>query len=690
MSHQHYINREISWLSFNERVLQEAQDPSNPLLERVKFLGIFSNNLDEFFRVRFASIKRIVESRLKIKSVLGGSPESILKQIKIIATKQRDTFESVYDQLLLELEKENIHLINEKELDEKQGQFVREYFQEKVRPTLTPLLLDDQLTFPNLDERRVYLAVKLFPAKSKKVRYFLIVVPTHILDRFLILPQQGKDRYIIQLDDVIRYNLDDIFYIFKYTKIEACVIKVTKDSELDIDNDVAQSFLEQVRKSLKKRAKANAVRFVYDEQMPDDLYQLLVNKLKLTESDNIQPGSRYHNHREFMGFPDLGRKSLVNKSVPPLLHPVLQANKSVFAAMKKGDFILHYPYHSFHHFIDFLREAAIDPKVTAIKMTLYRVADQSAVINALMNAIRNGKRVTVVVEIQARFDEEHNIYWAKKLHREGGNIIYGVKGYKVHSKLCLIERREKGKLAQYLNIGTGNYNESTATLYTDESLFTTDERLTSEVNKLFNLIENPLSKVNFEHLIVSPFDTRSVITQKIRREINHAKSGKPASIVMKVNGLSDQEIIDELYFASQAGVKVRLLCRSICCLKPGIKGLSENIEVISLVDKYLEHARVYLFENDGENDLYLASADMMIRNLDYRIEVACPIFNPIIKQEIIDILNIQFSDNVRARIIDSRNRNKYKSTNGEKKIRAQEEIYEYLKDKYQTPKKQKV
>ncbi|MEX2589174.1 MAG: polyphosphate kinase 1 [Chitinophagales bacterium] len=688
MAKRHYVNREISWLSFNERVLQEAKDPSNPLLERVKFLGIFSNNLDEFFRVRFATIKRIVDSKFKIKSVLGGTPEMILKQIKQIAFEQRDKFENVYNQLLEELEKENIHLINEKELDEKQSEFVRSYFQEKVRPTLTPLMIDSVSEFPNLDERRVYLAVKLFPKKSKKVRYFLIVVPTHMIDRFLILPQQGKDRYIIQLDDIIRHNLDDIFYIFNYSKIEAYVIKVTKDAELNIDNDVAQSFLEQLRKSLKKRAKANPVRFVYDENMPDDLYQFLISKLNLSQSDNIQPGGRYHNHREFMHFPDLGRKTIVYRSQPPLLHPVLRENKSVFAAMKKRDFMLHFPYHSFHHFIDFLREAAIDPKVTSIKMTLYRVADQSAVINALMNAIRNGKRVTVVVEIQARFDEEHNIYWAKRLHREGANIIYGVKGYKVHSKLCIIGRKEKGEIVEYLNIGTGNYNEATATLYTDESLFTTDTRLTNEVNKLFNLIENPLSRVSFDYLMVSPFDTRTMIIGKIRREIENVKAGKTSGIMLKINGLADQSIIDELYIASQAGVKVRLICRSICCLKPGIKGLSENIEVISIVDKYLEHSRIYYFENDGDEELYISSADLMIRNLDYRIEVACPIFEDKLKHEIIDILNIQFSDNVRARIIDSKLSNRYISSDGQKKIRAQEEIYTYIKDKYSSPKDQ--
>lgn len=681
MNNKQYINREISWLSFNERVLQEAQDTSNPILERLKFLGIFSNNLDEFFRVRFASLKRIVESKINVKSVLGGTPQAILKQIKQIATEQRTTFENVYDQLMKELENENIHLINEKQLDKEQGEFVRAYFQEKVRPTLTPLMIDTKIPFPNLDEKRVYLAIKLVPKSNRKARYFLIVVPTHILDRFLILPQRGKDRYIIQLDDIIRYNLNDIFYIFSYTKVESNIIKVIKDSELDIDNDMAESFLEQLRKSLKKRAKANPVRFVYDQEMSEDLYEILIDRLKLTESDNIQKGRRYHNHREFMNFPDLGKKSFVNPPVQALIHPVLQANKSVFAAMKKGDFTLHFPYHSFHYFIDFLREAAIDPKVKSIKMTLYRVADQSAVINALMNAIRNGKIVTVVVEIQARFDEEHNIYWAKKLHREGANIIYGVKGYKVHSKLCIIERKEKGKLVEYLNIGTGNYNEATASIYTDVSLFTTDTRLCSEVGKLFNLIENPLSKVEFKYLITSPLDTRRVILEKIQQEIAHAEAGKEAAIMFKVNGLSDKEIIDALYMASKAGVKVKLICRSICSLKPNIKGLSENIEAISIVDKYLEHARIYLFENAGNKDLYISSADLMLRNLDFRIEVACPIFDANIKSEIIDILNIQFSDNVRARRIDSQLSNKYKANKGEKRVRSQEEIYNYLKDK---------
>ncbi|MDX2002697.1 MAG: polyphosphate kinase 1 [Chitinophagales bacterium] len=678
------INREISWLSFNERVLQEAADPSVPLLERLKFMGIFSNNLDEFFRVRFASVKRVVKYKVGGEFLQGGSPKQILNQIKAISLRQRTQFQKIYEQILYDLEKEGIYILNESNLDKDQALYVQQYFLEVVQPNLTPLLIDVMPEFPTLNDHHIYLAVKCSTKKNKngsgkKTRYALIDVPTDVCPRFVVLPSPDDKHYIILLDDIIRYNLREIFYLFEFDNYEAYTIKLSRDAELNIDNDVTTSFIEKLSKSIRKREVATPVRFVYDEQIPKDLLNFLTSKLNITEHDSIIPGARYHNFRDFIHFPDLGLQHLKEKKMAPLPHPALKPYTSIFTAIKKGDILLHFPYQSFHHITHLLREAAIDPKVKEISMSLYRVSRDSAVINALLNALRNGKKVNVIVELQARFDEERNIYYAKKLADEGANIIYGVRGLKVHAKLCLITRKEKGQMVYYASIGTGNFNEDTARLYCDESLFTCDTRITGEVARVFGFLENHLKVGTYRHLLVSPFTMRRKLVTLINQEMKNAQAGKPAEIILKLNGLVDENMALKLYDASKAGVKVRLIIRGICALIPGMKGISENIEAISIIDKYLEHSRVYAFANGGDWKYYISSADWMTRNLDYRVEVACPIYDANLKKEIRDMLEIQFSDNTKARIINGERQNKYKRDKSQVKIRAQEELYNYLK-----------
>lgn len=677
---QKYINREISWLSFNERVLQEAADEHNPLIERLKFLGIFSNNLDEFFRVRFATIKRMMQFEPNTILIGGEKPKQILKQIQDIVLKQRFKFDQIYDDILKGLALHDVHIINEHQLNEEQQSFVIKYFLEKVRPVLTPIMLDKVEEFPVLKDRTIYLAVKLSKNDSaEKHKYSLVEIPTHVLPRFIILPSDNKSQHIILLDDIIRFNLKDIFFLFDYDKHEAYTVKITRDAELDIDNDVSKSLLENLSKSVKKREQGLPVRLIYDYEIPKDLLKYIVQRIKLSEVDNIVSGGRYHNFKDFMNFPDLGKPELFFAKTEQLPHNILKPYSSVFAKVREQDILMHYPYQSFNHFIDFLREAAIDPKVESIHITLYRIAKNSAVANALLNAKKNGKDVTVVVELQARFDEESNIYWSQLLQEEGCNVIFGVKNHKVHCKMCLVARREKGRLIHYVNVSTGNYHDSTAKLYTDKSFLTCDPRITREVAKLFEFFENNLKVGRYKELMVAPFNMRQKILFLINNEIKNAKLKKDAYIYIKLNSMVDEEMIDKLYQASQAGVKIKIICRSICSLIPGIKGLSENIEVISLVGKFLEHNRMMIFCNGGNEQYYIMSSDWMARNLDHRIEIACPIYDKRIQKELKDILMIQFRDNVKARIIDAAQQNMYKKLPGVSRCSAQEEIYNYLK-----------
>ncbi len=676
---RNYIDREISWLNFNERVLQEAADDSTPLIERIKFLGIFSNNLDEFFRVRVATLNRMANVSRKNYKSIDFDPKEIIHEIAQIDEKHQQIFSSVWHNIVEKLEEQDIYIVDETNLSQEQGEYVLNYFRENVRPHLFPLMLDNLTATSSLKDKSIYLAILLKNSiNTIKERYALMEVPTPPVSRFVILPANGNKKYIILLDDVIRYCLSDIFSIFGYDTFEAYTIKLTRDAELDIDNDVSKSFLETMVESLKQRRKGSPVRFIYDKSIPENLLKALVTKMNFSKNDSLTKGGRYHNFKDFMSFPNVGPAELEYPIAHPLLHKDLSINKSIFKTIRHKDVMLHFPYQSFQYIIDLLREASIDPKVKSIRMTIYRAAKNSNVINALINAARNGKEVTVFLELQARFDEEANIYWSKKLSDEGVRIIHSIPGFKVHCKLILIRRKEKEKNVYYANIGTGNFNEETAKVYADDSLLTANPDITSDVLKVFELFEANYKQQRFKTLIVAPFQMRNFFIRQLNNEIKNAQMGKEAFAIIKLNSLVDEKIIAKLYLASQAGVKIKLIVRGSCTLNPGITNLSENIEGISIVDKYLEHSRVIIFANGGDEQYYITSGDWMIRNFDNRIEVACPIFDKDIRKELKTMLDIQLKDNCKARIINNSTPNCYKTNGTKVRKKAQVEIYNYL------------
>lgn len=676
------INRELSWLAFNERVLQEAEDKTVPLIERLKFLGIYSNNRDEFFRVRVATLKRAVKHQKKAEELMGENPLRLLNKIQKAVIDQQTKFEHTYQTIIKELKTQNISIINEKQLSPVQGSFVKDYFREKVKSSLFPIMLDNTSSFPYLKDKSGYLIIKLGKNdKAKKNKYALIEVPADEISRFLVLPKDKENIFVMLLDDVIRYCLDDVFQNFEHDYIEAYNIKLTRDAEIDIDNDLSKSFVEKISKGLKARKKGQPVRLVYDSAIAPDMLDFIMKKIKLGKEDNPIPGGRYHNFKDFIFFPNVGGAELYYKKVKPLKHPDLKDQPNLFKVIKQKDILLTYPYQSFDHIIDLLREASIDPKVQSIKITLYRVAKNSNIVKALINALKNGKDVTAVIELQARFDEEANIYWSDKLQEEGANVIYGVPGLKVHSKMFLITRKESGKINHYAHIGTGNFNGETARVYTDHTLLTCDKLITEEVDKVFNFYSDNFKGGTYKHLLVSPFFMRKRLVQLINKEIQNSKAGKPASILLKLNNLVDADMIKKLYEASSEGVQIKLIVRGICSLVAGIKGLSDNIEAISIIDKYLEHSRVFIFYNNGEEKYFLSSADWMARNIDHRSEVAVPVYDKSIQQQLKAIINTLLSDNTKARILGSKQNNEYRNSNGNIKIRAQEEIYNLFKSK---------
>ena len=674
------INREISWLYFNERVLQEAMDESNPIIERLKFLGIFSNNRDEYFQVRVATIKRMVQIEKK-KEIKPNEPaEKILAEILSTVEEQEKKFTSTFVKILKELKKQNIVFLNDAQLKKKQGEFVQKFFRYEVVPNLFPIMLKSLENPDTLSDNAIYLAVHLLDSTEQKDDdYALIMVPTNVISRFLLIPSKSKTNYVMMLDDVMRYCMKEIFAPFGFDTFRSYTIKFTRDAELDIDNDLAKSFIEQINDSVKRRKKGAPVRFVYDRNIPEVFLKRLLRKLNLTITDNLRGGGKYHNFKDFMSFPKIGTPELINPSFSTLSHPVLSKSISILKAIREQDILLHFPYQSFQYIVDLLREASIDPKVRAIKMTFYRAARDSNVINALINAAQNGKNVTVFLEIQARFDEEANIHWTRKLREEGVKIIKTLPGYKVHSKLLLIRRKEEGQNIYYANISTGNYNESTAKVYADDSLLTANQKITREVNMLFHIFESPYNPPKFKHLIVAPYQFRNSFIKLLNTEIRNAKAGKDAWAIIKINNLVDKKIINKIYQASNAGVKIDIICRGICVLIPHIKGLSENINVISIVDKFLEHSRILVFANGGNSKYYISSADWMIRNFDHRFETACPIYDEDLQNEIMDILKIQLSDNVKARVVNESPINKYVTKDKAKPLRSQIETYSYLK-----------
>ncbi len=679
-SEELFINREISWLSFNERVLQEAEDPATPLFERIRFIGIFSNNLDEFFRVRVATVRRMVDFGRDEEALLGEmTPRELHDQIQEIVSRQQQKVLQIFTGILEELRKEDIYLINEKQLTHKQGVFVRKYFQRRVLPNLVPIMLSKKNSFPYLRDRSVYLAIKLTGGSATEdFAYSLIRIPSRSVPRFLVLPPSGSKKFVMFLDDVIRYCFDDLFYYFDYTRYEAYTIKITRDAEIDIDDDISKSFIEKMETGLKKRKTGRPVRLIYDREMPADLLKFILKKMKIEEEENAVPGGKYHNHKDFMDFPEIGKKNHYYLRLPPFRHKDLPLHTSILKVLRKKDVMLHYPYQMFLHFIDLLREAAIDPQVEEIGITLYRVASDSKVVNALLNAIRNGKSVTVVIELQARFDEEANIFWSNKLQEEGANVINGIPGLKVHSKLLWIKRQEGSVYRNYAYIGTGNFNESTARIYADEGVMTSDPRLADEVANVFDFFKHNYRHFDYKHLIVSPFGMRQFFTKMINHEIKLAKKGKPAWMILKMNSLIDPDMMRKVYEASQAGVQVKLIVRGIFGMKTGIPGLSDNIEGFSIVDKYLEHSRIFVFGNDGDERYFISSADWMPRNLNRRIEVAIPILDPDICTELREMLQIQLRDNTKARILDPDLRNLYDRSDPVHKFRAQEDFYNFI------------
>ena len=673
-----YIPKEISWLSFNERVLQEAENKEVPLIERFKFLGIYSNNLDEYFRVRVATLKRLSQFGAKSKNILGYSPKATLKKIHGIVLSQNSKFEKIYSGLIQELDKHKIHIINEKQLNQEQNEFIQKYFHKEVRTRLMPFLIENDSELPNLTDDAIYLAIYLVKKESQKKRYALLEIPTHVLPRFIVLPEKGDDKYVMFIDDIIRYGLKEIFFIFDFDEFYAYTIKLTKDAEFEIVDDISESYIDKLTRSLQQRKWGTPVRFIYDREMPDDLLKILTKKLNFGPDDVVIPADRYHNFKDFMNFPNLGRKKFYYEPLVPIPHRDIQSGKSILSAIKKKDIMLFFPYHPFDHFIDLLREASIDPYVTTIQITLYRLARNSSVINAMLNAVRNGKNVTTVVELQARFDEEANILWGNKLMEEGVKVIYGVPGLKVHSKLCLMTRVKNEVTQRYAAIGTGNFNEDTAKIYTDHLLLTTNKKITNEVFKAFNFFNVNYKKDNYYHLVLSPFFLRNKITLLIENEIKNAKAGKKAFIYLKLNNLTDNEIINHLYEASKSGVTIRLIMRGMISLVPGLKDISENIKAIGIVDRFLEHTRFMIFCNGGNEECFISSADLMTRNIEHRIEVTCPVFDKSIKNEMKEIFEIQWSDNVKARMFDATLSNTFIKT-GKIPIQSQVEVYNYIK-----------
>lgn len=681
------IARDISWLSFNERVLQEAADETVPLRERIKFLGIFSNNLDEFFRVRVAALKRMVRLGHKAKMHLETSAPAILEQIQDIVLEQQKTFDKVWHTVTRDLKKEKVFLLTEKQLNKEQQRFVLNFFNEEVRSNIVPLMIESIHAFPDLNDKSIYLACTLSKKdKSVPKRFALVSIPARRLSRFVLLPSKQGEHHIILLEDVIRFCLPAIFSFFGYDVFSSHIIKVTRDAEIDIDNDLATSLIQKIEKGLKRRKIGKPVRFVYDRDIDPTLLAYLVKRMGLYKTDNLIPGGRIHNFKDFMNFPEgvFAQKRLRKK---PFLHPLLKNVNSVTSVVLQRDVLLSFPYHAFDSVIDLLREAAIDPTVQAIKITCYRLAPRSKVINALTNAVRNGKTVTAVLELRARFDEEANLEWKTELEDAGVRVLIGVPNMKVHAKLCLIKKRVNNTTTHYGFVSTGNLNERTATVYGDHCLLTADRAIMADVNRLFNYLEQPKTRVSLlkscKTLLVSPVNMRRQLGALIDAETKAAQAKKPAAITLKLNSLSDEALIDKLYLAARAGVKLTLIIRGIFCMMAEQKKFKQ-VEAISIVDEYLEHARVMIFHNGGKEKVFISSADWMVRNIDHRIEAACPIFEKGIQQELKDILAIQQDDNIKARILDNELKNQYVNPRNQKKVRSQVDTWNYLYRKLST------
>lgn len=676
------IVRDISWLSFNARVLQEAADATVPLRERVRFLGIFSNNLDEFFRVRVATLKRMIQFGHKANMHLENNPQEILDEIQMTVLNQQGEFHRIWEEVKALLKEQKIMLLTEKELNKEQQEFVRNHFEEEVSTEVIPLMIENIPQFPALKDKTIYLGVVMWKKESAlKRKYALIEIPSRTMNRFVILPSTKTDEHhIILLEDVIRFSLPDIFSYFGYDQYQSHIFKVTRDAEIDIDQDVSTTIIQKLEKGIKNRRKAKAVRFVYDREMDPGLLEYLVRRMNLTKRDNLIPGGRIHNFRDFMEFPEqvFTEKRQRKK---PFDHPLL-TERRVSDVILDQDVLLHFPYHSFLPLIDLLREAAFDPDVTTIKITCYRLASQSKIVNALINAVRNGKEVVVMLELRARFEEEANLQWKERLEEEGAKVLVEIPNLKVHSKICVIRKKTTDNNSIFYGfVSTGNLNEKTAKLYADHCLLTSNQKIMNDVNKMFNYLEQPKTGINFlkecKYILPSPLFAKRAMLQLIDEEIKQARKKKPAAITLKMNSLSDEDMILKLYEAARAGVQLRLIVRGVFCMFSEHKKFKKPVKAISIVDEYLEHARVWVFHNRGRERVFISSADWMKRNLEHRVEATCPVWHEALKQELKDILEIQLQDNVKARKQDNDLSNEYVRTS-RKKIRSQVETYNYL------------
>ena len=675
-----YINREISWLEFNERVLQEADDTNVPLIERVRFLGIFSNNLDEFYRVRYATVKRIAVSNDSGKTIYKDvTAKNLLKEISTKAIKLQEQSFKILSKVVIELEREKIFFVNENTMMKYQKKFISSYFSDIISPSLGIIVLDKIKKMPKFEDNLSFILVKM-KNKYDQSQHAILHFPKN-LKRFIQLPSNDDNDYVVMIDDIIRYYLKKIFKIFRPKQISAHMIKISRDAELEFDDDISKSYLEKISESLLDRYSGHPVRFVYDSEMSKETLDFIISKMSIdVENDSIVPGGKYHNRSDYMNFPSLGRKKLIYDDLIPLKISGLNLNKGMFKKIAEKDFLLHTPYQKFLYIINFLIEASIDPKVKKIFITIYRLSKLSKVASALINAARNGKKVFVLIELQARFDESANIKYAKEMQSHGIKISYGSQNLKVHSKICVVERKQENGIDKYGFISTGNLNESTAKVYTDMTLFTSNNQILDEVKSVFNFFDANYKKYNFKNLFISPINTATRLKKLIKNEIKNAKKGEPAWIKIKINNITNRNMIKALYDASRNGVKIELIVRGVCCLIPGIKKMSESIKGISIVDRFLEHTRFMIFCDGGNNKTYISSADWMTRNLDNRVEVTCPIFDKEIKDEIMDVFKIYWNDNVKSRFINSPKINSYKK-NKNPVYRSQSEVYKYYQEK---------
>ena len=677
-----YLERDISWMYFNSRILQEAGKQDVPLLERLTFLGIYSNNLDEFFRVRVATLNRIIECTDKTAAVERTRAKQQLRQINKLNNRYSERYGEVEQDVYRALRQENICLITETEATKAQLAYIRSFYRSHLNGSMLPVWFSAIHRITAETDENIYLAVRLTRTDGESYEYAFLELPVNLCGRFVQLPEQDGIRYFMYLDDVVRCCLPLLFPGLQYARFEAYSFKFTRDAEMEIDNDSGNGVLQKISKGIKSRSKGEPLRVIYDAQMPKDLLRRVLNKLDLDRLDTVLAGSRYQNHKDFMRFPDCGRPDLHFPAWPPILRRELSGEESIFTQIRERDRFLHVPYHSFDSFLRLLQEAAVHKDVRSIKITLYRLARNSKVIRALVAAAQNGKKVTVVIELFARFDEASNMAWSKKMQDAGIRVIYGVEGLKVHSKVVHIEFRQGPDIAC---ISTGNFHEGNARTYTDCMLMTASRRLVKDVDSVFDFIERPYSPIRFKELLVSPNEMKNRFVALINNEIKNKKSGKPAYIRIKINHITDPVMVEKLYEASRAGVDVDLLVRGNCSLVTGVEGVSDHIRISGIIDRYLEHSRIFIFAAGGEERVFIGSADWMPRNLDNRVEVVTPVYDPHVKEEMKRVVDFGLRDTLQARVVDGQGKNLYcEPAGGETPFRSQEELYEYYRSQEET------